>query len=54
MLHYFSHKWETDQLSDKSKGLTQTFDFAYTAGRPKNEHCVSFFTVDRMKVIDVD
>ena len=40
LLDYFSHKGETDQLSDR-KLYTKTFDFAFIAGRPKNEHCFS-------------
>ena len=38
LFHYFNHKGENDQLSDKS--FTQNVIFA--VGRPKNGHCMFF------------
>ena len=49
MFDYFSHKGETDQLSDR-KPYTKTFDFTFIAGRPKNEHR---FSVKKMTVTDI-
>ena len=52
MFDYFSHKWENDQLPDKS--LTQKLLIMLLLLGNQRMNTVYFFTVERMTVTDTE